>query len=104
MNLQKEEGLQERIVACLYVDLKAMKELEELMASGHRDAELKYGKAIMSAPCACIIQMYGSSENVCRKRYNKETQTLEAISIYQNEADIPSPYLLLGNISGDIKL
>ena len=58
VNFQKEENLSERIIACLYVDLKVMKEYEDLIAAGHREAELKYGQAIMSGSCACLLQMY----------------------------------------------
>ena len=57
VNILKEEDLQDRIVGCLYLDLKMMRELEEKIAIGNRETELKYGKAIMSAPCASIMQM-----------------------------------------------
>lgn len=58
VNLTKEEDFVDKIVACLYVDQKAVKELEEKMLAGNAEAERNFNKIIMSAPCASILQMY----------------------------------------------
>ena len=101
----EKDDLSGRIMACLYLDLKAMQELKEHIDSGHREAPVTYDNLLMSASCASLLQMYLLFYmQHYSKRYNKETKTIDAISVYQNETDIPSPYFLLGDIKCDIQL
>jgi len=57
VNIQKEERIEDRILGCLYLDIKHMKELEEKISVGNRVVEAEYSELIMTAACASIMQM-----------------------------------------------
>ena len=58
VNIQDNENFQNRILGCLYVDAKRMKELEDKIAVGNREAENEYDNIIMTSSCASIMQMW----------------------------------------------